>query len=368
MTPKADWAMIQQPSANGEGWDVAVLNSQQACRAVVEEWQTSRRIRANIKPGTSAPGVSQVFYSYGSAETQCTFSWRHEFSIEGHAVHTRGKHGDKEKAKAKASADVPPLRAMTNLIRDRVREEEWPTMGALCSARKQNLQAGKGTGSSADYRLGQWKTFIRSAAFVPFDLRASEAAAWKWSAWEADSDRGHCVFSCPALLRRAAEFAVLAAEGEAEGVYATMDPTYKLFGPDWALHCLGFGALHWDGRTKEQPRTTFLPVFFAVIPTEKSTNVKLVLETMSAVAAEELGLDLGILLHQLHTGGAPGSMDAARQVWPRVQLMRDVRHVMENVLDCGCGAVDQGALLHHRMFRAITWLFGLYSLASAAAE
>ena len=236
MAPKSDWVMVQQPSADAEGWDATVLNSQQACRALVEGWQRSRSIRANIKPGSSAPGCSQVLYSYCTAETKCTFSWRHEFSSEGHAVHTRGKHGDKEKAKygqtcqqaarAKASADVPPLRAMTNLIRDGVPKEEWPTMGALRSARKQHLQADKGTGSSADYRLGQWKTFIRSAAFVPFDLNSSEAAAWKWSAWEADSDRGHCVFSCPALLRRAAEFAVLAAEGEGEGVYATKDSTF----------------------------------------------------------------------------------------------------------------------------------------------
>ena len=68
--------------------------------------------------------------------------------------------------------------------------------------------------------------------------------------------------------------------------------------------------------------------------------MKPVLETMAKVAEAELSLDLGTLLHQLHTDGAPGSMDAARQVWPRLQLMRDVRHVMKNVLECGHGSVD----------------------------
>ncbi|CAE7242556.1 unnamed protein product, partial [Symbiodinium sp. KB8] len=92
MAPKSDWVMVQQPSADAEGWDATVLNSQQACRALVEDWQMSRSIRVNIKPGTSAPGCSQVLYSYCTAETKCTFSWRHELSLDLrtllHQLHT----------------------------------------------------------------------------------------------------------------------------------------------------------------------------------------------------------------------------------------------------------------------------------------
>ncbi|CAK8996036.1 unnamed protein product [Durusdinium trenchii] len=294
-------------------------------------------------------GKSFVAWGYCTAcSTGCTSKWRFRTlaSEEPHIVwECQGKCAEEPAAEARKRhcqrlVHLAPMQAKAQCISESLPPAEMPSLHDLRKARKNQLAKDNGKDFSLDVS-GDWLRFLQDA---PNDHESLGPAKFVYLPLKGEAPwlpLGLALADPPVPVEGSTLMVSknfldvtrkLLATGhrQTKSVLCCVDATYKISVTGWAVLVIGLPNKHGcDRQDNKVPRSELVPIALGWLPTESKASLMCAMITCMDYYQTH-GIDLRQSISAFMVDGGVGALSALAQVFPKLPLRRDLRHILVN--------------------------------------